>query len=64
MSQEALAGAAGYHRNYIGQLERAEKSPSLTALFILARVLNTQPSVILRKIEKGMGVPKLGTSTA
>src|SRR4051794_7463181 len=30
-SQDSFAHRTGYHRNYIGQLERGEKSPSLTA---------------------------------
>jgi transcriptional regulator with XRE-family HTH domain len=32
---------AGYHRTYIGQLERGEKSPSLRTISDLAEALKT-----------------------
>ena len=51
-SQEALAHCAGYHRNYIGQLERGEKSPSLAALFNFANVFSKAPSAVVRSVEK------------
>ncbi|MGA7291935.1 MAG: helix-turn-helix transcriptional regulator [Terriglobales bacterium] len=51
-SQEALAHRAGYHRNYISQLERGEKSPSLAALFNFANVFGKVPSAVLRSVEK------------
>jgi transcriptional regulator with XRE-family HTH domain len=51
-SQEELAHEAGYHRNYIGQLERGEKSPSLTAIFNFANVFGRRPSQLMRTVEK------------
>jgi transcriptional regulator with XRE-family HTH domain len=51
-SQEAFAHRTGYHRNYIGQLERGEKSPSLSALFNLAEAFGKRPSELLRLVEK------------
>ena len=51
-SQESFAHRAGYHRNYIGQLERGEKSPSLNALFDFAKTFGMRPSKILRSVEK------------
>ena len=51
-SQDSFAHLTGYHRNYIGQLERGEKSPSLTALFALAKSCEVQPSQVLRLVEK------------
>lgn len=54
-SQEALADRSGYHRNYIGQLERGEKSPSLAALFNFAGVFGRPPSAVLRAVEKLVG---------
>lgn len=57
-SQDSFAHAAGYHRNYIGQLERGEKSPSLSALFNLSEALHRVPSQILPLIEKQLGLAK------
>jgi transcriptional regulator with XRE-family HTH domain len=42
----------GYHRNYIGQLERGEKSPSLNALFNFANGLGLRPSEMLSRVEQ------------
>ena len=55
-SQESFAHHTGYHRNYIGQLERGEKSPSLTALFALAKANEMLPSAVLKIVEKLLGV--------
>ena len=52
LSQEGLAHEAGYHRNYIGQLERGEKSPSLAALFDFANAFGKQPSTVVKSVEK------------
>jgi transcriptional regulator with XRE-family HTH domain len=54
ISQEELAGRSGYHRTYIGQLERGEKSPSLRTLFDLAATLNFLPSTLVKTIEKAV----------
>lgn len=51
-SQDSYAHQTGYHRNYIGQLERGEKSPSLNALFDFAESFGLRPSDLLRKIEQ------------
>jgi transcriptional regulator with XRE-family HTH domain len=51
-SQESYAHQTGYHRNYIGQLERGEKSPSLKALFDFARSFGLEPSEFLRRVER------------
>ena len=50
-SQDSYAHHTGYHRNYIGQLERGEKSPSLNALFVFASSFNLRPSQLLQKFE-------------
>lgn len=50
-SQDSFAHKSGYHRNYIGQLERGEKSPSLTALFVLADSLHVAPTELIRRVE-------------
>lgn len=53
-SQDSYAHETGYHRNYIGQLERGEKSPSLKALFDFARSFGMPPSELLRRVEGTM----------
>lgn len=55
LSQEALAHEAGRHRTYVSQLERGMKSPSLKTLFLLAKVLETTPSRLLRRVEALLG---------
>jgi transcriptional regulator with XRE-family HTH domain len=52
LSQEELAARAGYHRTYIGQLERGEKSPSLRTIFNLSSTLEVNPSVLVRRVER------------
>ena len=52
LNQDGLAFKAGYHRNYISQLERGEKSPSLRTIVNLASVLEESPSGMLRKMER------------
>jgi transcriptional regulator with XRE-family HTH domain len=54
-SQDEFAHLAGYHRNFIGQLERGEKSPSLGALFNFAQSLGMKPSEILKLMERQIG---------
>jgi len=51
LSQEALAAEGGYHRTYIGQLERGEKSPSLRTIFNLSEALGIKPSLLVRAAE-------------
>jgi XRE family transcriptional regulator, regulator of sulfur utilization len=52
ISQEELGARTGYHRTYIGQLERGEKSPSLRTIFDLSATLRISPSVLIRRIER------------
>lgn len=52
LSQEQLAFESGYHRTYIGQLERGEKSPSLRTLLNLAGALRLTASELVRSVER------------
>jgi transcriptional regulator with XRE-family HTH domain len=52
ISQESLAHSSGYHRTYIGQLERAEKSPSLRTIFNLASALGTSAGKMVEGVEE------------
>jgi len=40
LSQEALADLCGYHRTYIGSIERAERNITIATLCSLATSLN------------------------
>ena len=51
LSQEQLGFESGYHRTYISQLERGQKSASLKALFCLANALDEKASVLLAAVE-------------
>jgi transcriptional regulator with XRE-family HTH domain len=53
-SQDSYAHQTGYHRNYIGQLERGEKSPSLKALFDFAGSFRLRPSELLQRVERNL----------
>ena len=51
LSQIELAAAAGYDRNYIGDIENARKSPSFRTLWDLCKVLKLRPSVLMAQVE-------------
>ena len=50
-SQERLGLESGYHRTYIGLLERGMKSPSLQTIFKLAMTLKIEPNELIRKVQ-------------
>lgn len=52
LSQEKLAFRCGSHRNYIGEIERGEKSPSLHIIFALAEALEMEASALVKMAEK------------
>jgi transcriptional regulator with XRE-family HTH domain len=55
LSQEELAARSGYHRTYIGQLERGEKSPSLRTLFALGGTLSVSPAEMIARLQRVVG---------
>lgn len=52
LSQEGLGERADLHRTYISQVERGLKSPSLTTIEHVARVLGVRPSELVRDAER------------
>lgn len=49
LSQEEFADLCGYHRTYIGSIERAERNITVSTLEALAEALSIEPSDLLRK---------------
>ena len=49
-SQEALANRAGFHRTYIGCIERGERNPSLVNILRLAKALDSDPAEFVREL--------------
>jgi transcriptional regulator with XRE-family HTH domain len=49
LSQEALAAAAGIHRNYLGGIEREERNVGLDNLAKIARGLDISVSDLVRE---------------
>jgi len=48
LSQEQLADISGFHRTYIGSVERCERNITLSTLEALATVLETTPADLLQ----------------
>ena len=57
LSQERLAETCGIHRNYVGAIERAERTPSIVAADKLARALGTTLSDMFSELERGSNGP-------
>jgi transcriptional regulator with XRE-family HTH domain len=49
LSQEAFAELCGYHRTYIGGIERGERNITLGTLSAIARVLEVEPKQLLER---------------
>jgi transcriptional regulator with XRE-family HTH domain len=47
LSQEVLADMSGFHRTYIGSVERGERNVTLTTIAVLARTLEVEPSSLI-----------------
>jgi transcriptional regulator with XRE-family HTH domain len=52
ISQDELAHRSGFHRTYVGMLERGERSPSIDTIFDLADTLNVKPSELIAEVER------------
>jgi transcriptional regulator with XRE-family HTH domain len=50
LSQEELADLAHYHRNFVGQVERGERSLSVRSLVRFATALQADPVSMMRGI--------------
>ena len=48
MSQERLGEACGYHRTYIGLVERSRVNMSVSAVEAIAKALGVDPSELLK----------------
>ena len=60
LSQERLAELCGMHRNYVGAVERAERTPSIVAANKLARALGTTLSNVFVELERSPDGPEEG----
>lgn len=50
MSQERLAELSGLSTNYIGMIERGEKTPALDTFLTIANVLNVSADMLLSDV--------------
>ncbi|AAN52941.1 helix-turn-helix transcriptional regulator [Shewanella oneidensis] len=51
ISQEQLAEICGFHRTYIGSIERGERNTTLSTLEVLAKTLNVSIAQLLNDDE-------------
>lgn len=54
LTQEQLADRCGTARNYVGELERGEKQPTLTSLFAVAEALESTPAELMKVLQKNI----------
>jgi transcriptional regulator with XRE-family HTH domain len=52
ISQEQLADNCGFHRTYIGQIERGERNPSLKSIEVFAKTFNITLSELFKQYEQ------------
>lgn len=53
LSQERLAELAGLDRNYIGQIERAERNVALVNIVRIAKALEVEPGALFAPFSTG-----------
>lgn len=51
LTQEALSHATGVHRNYIGGIERGERSPAVATVAVLADALGVSMGELFTRAE-------------
>ena len=51
LSQDGLAHKTGYSRNYVGQIERGEKNPTLRIILDLAEALEVRAATMIAFVE-------------
>lgn len=51
LTQEALSLATGVHRNYIGGIERGERSPTVATVAVLADALDVTMGELFKRAE-------------
>ncbi|MCU4788066.1 helix-turn-helix domain-containing protein [Bacillus cereus] len=51
-SQEQLALQCNLDRTYIGLLERAQRQPSISTIFVICKVLNIAPHELIKEMEE------------
>jgi transcriptional regulator with XRE-family HTH domain len=52
LSQEELGYRTGLHRNHVGQIERAELTPTLKSVEVIAEALGTSASELVARAEQ------------
>jgi len=57
-SQDGLAHKTGYSRNYVGQIERGEKNPTLRIILDLAEALEVRAASMIAYVESQRKAPK------
>jgi transcriptional regulator with XRE-family HTH domain len=55
MTQEELAEAAGLSARYVGDIERADKSPSVSVLGRIADALTIDPAELIKPVKPRPG---------
>jgi transcriptional regulator with XRE-family HTH domain len=56
VSQEKLAFESGYHRTYIGMLERGKMNPSLETILSISSALSIGPGELVERTRDILGV--------